>query len=84
MWHETIAKRGSSKVASCLRHSTQTYQTGTKSGVFFVSWYNELHKEGVFDILSHKLPTRGHTFLRNDSDFAQFEKIKSSAIVLRL
>lgn len=37
MWHETIAKRGSSKVASCLRHSTQTYQTGTKSLVFFSS-----------------------------------------------
>lgn len=53
-------------------------------GVFFVAWYNELHKAGVFDILNHKSLTRGHTFLRNDSDFAQFEKGKSSAIVLRL
>ena len=36
---------------------------------------------GVYDILNHKFLTRGHTFLKNDSDFAQIEKRKASAKV---
>ncbi|CAH3019451.1 unnamed protein product [Porites evermanni] len=43
--------------------------------------YNELHKAGVYDTLVHKFSTRGHTFLRNDSDFSKIKKGKSSATV---
>ena len=94
MWDETIAKRGSAEVASCLKHFFQFYPSGAKSLVSFsdgcggqnknltlVGLYNELHLSGVYDILNHKFLTRGHTFLKNDSDFAQIEKRKASAEV---
>ena len=95
MWDETIAKRGSEEVVSCLQHFFQpSYHTGAKSLVSFsdgcggqnknltiIGLYNELHLSGVYDILNHKFLTRGHTFLKNDSDFAQIEKRKASATV---
>ena len=94
LWDETIAKRGSSEVASCLEHFFHTYRTGAKSLVSYsdgcggqnknltiVGLYNELHTAGVYDVLNHKFLTRGHTFLRNDSDFAQIERRKTSATV---
>ena len=94
MWDETVAKRGSSDVTSCLKHYFQAYRTGARSLVSFsdgcggqnknltiVGLYSELHLSGVYDILNHKFLTRGHTFLRNDSDFAQIEKRKASATV---
>ena len=93
MWNETVAKRGSSEVASCLRHFFETYRTGAQSLVSYsggcgrqnksltiLGLYSELHQQGVYDILDHKFLTRGHTFLRNDLDFAQVEKRKSSAV----
>ena len=93
MWDETVAKCGSSEVASCLRHFFETYGTGAKSLVSYsdgcggqnknltvLGLYSELHQQGVYDILDHKFLTRGHTFLRNDSDFAQIEKRKSIAV----
>ena len=43
--------------------------------------YNELHSSGVYDVLNHKFLTRGHTFLRNDTDFAKIKKGKASATV---
>ena len=94
LWDETIAKRGSSEVASCLEHFFHTYRTGAKSLVSYsdgcggqnknltiVGLYNDLHTAGVYDVLNHKFLTRGHTFLRNDSDFAQIERRKTSATV---
>lgn len=94
MWDETVAKRGSSEVASCLNHFFRSYHTGARSLVSFsdgcggqnknltiIGLYNELHLGGVYKILNHKFLTRGHTFLRNDSDFAQIEKRKASAMV---
>ena len=94
MWDETVAKRGSSEVASCLQHFFRAYRMGARSLVSFsdgcggqnknltiVGLYNELHLTGVYDILNHKFLTRGHTFLRNDTDFAQIEKRKASATV---
>ena len=80
-------------MASCLRHFFGTYRTGAKSLVSYsdgcggqnknltvLSLYSELHQQGAYYILDHKFLTRGHTFLRNDSDFAQIEKRKSSAM----
>ena len=94
LWDETIAKRGSSEVASCLEHFFHTYRTGAKSLVSYsdgcggqnknltiVGLYNDLHTAGVYNVLNHKFLTRGHTFLRNDSDFAQIERRKTSATV---
>ena len=94
MWDETVARRGSSEVASCLRHFFETYRTGAKSLVSYsdgcggqnknltiLGLYSELQQQGLYDILDHKFLTRGHTFLRNDSDFAQIERRKSNAVV---
>ena len=94
MWDETVANRGSSEVASCLSHFFETNRTGAKSLVSYsdgcggqnknltvLGLYSDLHLRGVYDTLDHKFLTRGHTFLRNDSDFAQIERRKSSAVV---
>lgn len=54
---------------------------GQNKNLTIVGLYNELHLSGVYDILDHKFLTSGHTFLRNDSDFAQIEKRKASATV---
>ena len=94
MWDETLAKQGSSEVASCLQHFFQNFSTSAKSLVSFsdgcegqdknlniIGLYQELHRSGVYEILNHKFLTKGHTFLRNDSDFAQIEKRKASAVM---
>ena len=94
MWDETVANRGSSEVASCLSHFFETNRTGAKSLVSYsdgcggqnknltvLGLYSDLHLRGVYDTLDHKFLTRGHTFLRNDSDFAQIERRESSAVV---
>ena len=94
MWDETVAKRGSLIVASCPKHFFHAYCTGARSflsysdgcggqnkNLILVGLYNELHSSGVYDILNHKFLTRGHTFLRNDTDFAQINKGKATASV---
>ena len=80
-------------MASCLRQFFETYRTGGKSLLSYsdgcgeqnknltvLGLYSERHQQGVYDILDHKFLTRGHTFLRNDSDFAQIEKRKSIVV----
>ena len=54
---------------------------GQNKNLTLVGLYNELHLSGVYDICNHKFLTRGHTFLKNDSDFAQIKKRKASAKV---
>ena len=94
MWDETVAKRGSSKVISCLKHFFQAYRTGPRSLVSYsdacggqnknhtiIDLYSERHLRRVYDILNHKFLMMGHTFLRNDTAFAQIEKRKASATV---
>ena len=46
-----------------------------------VGLYCELAKKGVYSVINHKFLTRGHTFLPNDTDFAQIEKRKKTAVV---
>lgn len=97
MWDETVAKHGSSEVASCLKHFFQACCSGARSMLSYsvgcggqnknltiVGLYNELHLSGVYDTLNHKFLTRGHTFLRNDTDFTKIEKGKASATVYLL
>ena len=38
-------------------------------------------RTGVYDVINHKFLTRGHAFLRNDSDFARIKKQKASTMV---
>ena len=54
---------------------------GQNKNLTTVGLYNELHHSVVYDILNHKFLPRRHTFLRNDSDFAQIENRKASAKV---
>ena len=94
MWDETVAKHGSLMVASCPKHFFHAYRMtarsllsysdgcgGQNKNLIFVGLYNELYSSGVYDTLNHKFLTRGHTFLRNDTDFAQIKKGKASATV---
>ncbi|KXJ20296.1 hypothetical protein AC249_AIPGENE28589 [Exaiptasia diaphana] len=94
MWDETVAARGSSEVSSCLWHYVKNNRTGAKSlisysdgcsgqnkNITIIGFYNELIRNGVYSTIDHKFLTRGHTFLPNDTDFAQIEKRKRSAVV---
>jgi len=46
-----------------------------------ISFFMELHRNGVYERIDHKYLERGHTFLENDTDFSQIEKRKRSAVV---
>jgi len=97
MWDGTVVKWGSSKVASCLNYFFQTYRMGVWSlvsssdgwggqnkNLTIVNLYNKLHLYSGVYIPNHKFLTRGHTSLRNDSDFNQVKKRKASATVYLL
>ena len=55
---------------------------GQNKNQTIISWYLELQRMGVYEILNHKFLVRGHTFLNNDRNFAQIEKRKNSAKVV--
>ena len=91
MWNETVVKRGPSEDASCLQKFLETNRTGAKSLVAYsdgcggqnknltiLGLYCELHRNGTYNVINL---SRGHTFLKNDTDFAQIEKRKASATI---
>ena len=54
---------------------------GQNKNLTILGLYCELHRNGTYDVINHKFLTRGHTFLRNDTDFAQIYKRKASATI---
>ena len=89
LWLESIAKRGSSEVCSCLQHYFVTHPPKSRRLVLFsdgcggqnknkmmFSYLLRLVKMNVFSRIDHYFLTRGHTFLPNDRDFGVIEKYK--------
>lgn len=94
MWHEAMAKRGASEIASCLMTFFQRFHTGARSLVRYsdgcggqnknltiIGLFSELHFAGVYEVIDHLYLERGHTYLDNDRDFGIIEKRKASAEV---
>ena len=94
MWHEAMAKRGASEVASCLSTFIKRYRTGARALVSYsdgcggqnknltiIGLLSELHIAGIYEVVDHLYLERGHTYLENDRDFGIIEKRKASAEV---
>lgn len=94
MWHEAMAKRGASEIASCLMTFFQRFRTGARSLVSYsdgcggqnknltiIGLFSELHFAGVYEVIDHLYLERGHTYLDNDRDFGIIEKRRASAEV---
>ncbi|XP_072032844.1 uncharacterized protein [Amphiura filiformis] len=90
MWPETVAKRGSNEVVSCLKHYIDNkLSVGVKKVKVFsdgcrgqnhnhtvVQVFFTLVKTGQLDAIEHRFPIRGHSFLPCDRHFATIEKKK--------
>ncbi len=90
MWPETMAKRGSNEVVSCLQHYIQNklspgvkkiklYSNGCRGqnhNHTIVQYLFTLVKTGQLDSIEHHLPIRGHSFLPCDGHFATTERQK--------
>ena len=86
-WDETVAKRCSNKVVSCLYHyftnilseeikTLYLYSDGSggqNKNHVMVYFLHSLVKLGYFDKIVHIFPLRGHSFLPCDRDFASIE-----------
>lgn len=86
-WDETLAKRGSNEVASCLLHYFDTYLAnevetlylfsdgcGGQNKNYTIMWFFQtLIKLKRFKSIVHIFPVRGHSFLPCDRDFASIE-----------
>ena len=88
-WPETLAKRGSDEVVSCLHHSlsrvpedvTTLYLfsdgcSGQNKNSNVLHYLYTLVYEGKFSKITHVFPVTGHSFLPNDRDFGRTEMKK--------
>ena len=90
-WPETISRRGSDEVISCLIHFISNFPSevttlnlysdgcgGQNKNANVVNFLFTLVRIGKFQPISHHFPVRGHSFLPNDRDFGVTEKKKKS------
>ena len=88
-WPETIAKRGSDEVISCLQHFASQLPTcvttlrlysdgcgGQNKNSNVMHYLFTLVVQGRFSYIRHTFPVRGHSFLPNDRDFGRTELAK--------
>lgn len=89
-WTEDVAGRGSAEVVSCLWNFVQTCDNA-KMKKKLVVWSDScagqnknfqmicLHQlmllKGIFEVVDHKFPEVGHTYLDSDRDFGRIEKV---------
>ena len=93
LWHEAIASRGASEIASCLfyiynhgRHPplqknlivwSDNCGGQNKNKIVIMAYMFMIHF-GLIKSIEHKFLVPGHTFLSCDRDFALIEKKKGS------
>ncbi|MEM6612842.1 MAG: hypothetical protein AAF652_11440, partial [Cyanobacteria bacterium P01_C01_bin.72] len=95
LWDETIAKRGSSEVCSCLQYTLNARKNNEENLILFsdgccgqnrnkamVSFLLSLIQNKVYKRIDHYFLIRGHTFLPNDRDFSSIEGRKKVARAL--
>ena len=88
VWPESVARRGSNEVVSCLHQYFQSLD-GVKSLYLFsdscggqnknstvIHYLYTIVKMGKFQNIQHIFPIRGHSFLPCDRDFAKTESKK--------
>ena len=88
-WPETLAKRGSDEVVSCLHHSLCIVPEGVTTLFLFsdgcpgqnknsnvMHYLYTLVHTGKFSKITHVFPVREHSFLPNDRDFGRTEMKK--------
>lgn len=89
IWDETVAKRGSSEVSSCLKATILERHKEARRLVLFsdsccgqnknkaiLTLCAQLASSEHYDQIDHFYLIHGHTFLPNDRDFALIEKYK--------
>lgn len=87
-WTENIASRGSSEVLSCLfeflHHIEPTIAhlcawsdscAGQNKNFNLIAFYQYLILHGYFEVIDHKFPEVGHSYLDSDRDFGRIEKV---------
>ena len=95
LWDETVAKRGSSEVCSCLQSTILSRHTNAKRLVVFsdsccgqnknkaiLDMWAGMAQGNPYDQVDHMYLIKGHTYLPNDRDFAQIEKYKKKCEVV--
>ena len=87
VWNETVAKRGSNEVCSCIDHYVNTYISryvkrlvifsdncsGQNKNINIVLMYLRLVHSNRFTQIEHYFMEPGHSYLPNDRDFGNFE-----------
>ena len=89
MWPESIAKRGSDEVASCLLQYFSSLVSrpphliaysdscaGQNKNFYILCFWVFVVMHELYEMVDHKFLVSGHTFLPSDRDFALIEKKK--------
>lgn len=89
-WTEDIAGRGSTKIGSCLWNFVQTFENlktkrnlvvwsdscaGQNKNFQIICLYQLMILKGIFQVIDHRFPEVGHTYLDSDRDFGRIEKV---------
>lgn len=86
-WTENVAKRGSSEILSCLFEFVQSIGpmkhllawsdscAGQNKNFNLIAFYQYLILHKYFDVIDHKFPEVGHSYLDSDRDFGRIEKV---------
>ena len=96
IYPETIAKKGGSEVASCLRKVLMKRNSGSRKIIFYsdgcggqnrnhqiVCFFQGLIHKGIYESIEHKILVRGHTRLVNDRDFGLIQqRMKLERIIM--
>lgn len=86
-WTENVAKRGSNEILSCLFEFIQSIGSmkhlvawsdscpGQNKNFNLIAFYQYLILHKYFDVIDHKFPEVGHSYLDSDRDFGRIEKV---------
>lgn len=86
-WTENVAKRGSNEILSCLFEFVNNIEpmkhlvawsdscAGQNKNFNLIAFYQYLILHKYFEIIDHKFPEVGHSYLDSDRDFGRIEKL---------
>lgn len=86
-WTENVAKRGSNEILSCLLDFVHTIEpkkhlitwsdscAGQNKNFNLIAFYQYLILHKYFEVIDHKFPEVGHSYLDSDRDLGRIEKV---------
>lgn len=86
-WTENVAKRGSNEILSCLFEFVNNIEpmkhmvvwsdscAGQNKNFNLIAFYQYLILHKYFEVIDHKFPEVGHSYLDSDRDFGRIEKV---------